>query len=104
MPLDQLLQSPPLPCVFGDSGPQPRRERPDAFSAARGASRLELESDVVADPGRGFAFICVRHQQASRTVADPVNVIAECPLCTAERESRDGFLRYLSLMARRVGR
>ena len=43
--------------------------------------------------GGGFAFVCAKHGTASRIVADPLDLIAVCPVCDAEREAEQGGAR-----------
>ena len=51
--------------------------------------------------GGDVAFVCAKHGTATRIVSDPENLIADCLVCTAEREAdksgaRRRFLEVLS--------
>jgi hypothetical protein len=55
---------------------------------------LDLPNGVVQVPGGGFAFVCTRHQIASRTVDDFDNLIIGCPVCEVELLADHGRMRY----------
>ena len=62
---------------------------------------LGRRTGVVDLAGGGVAFVCARHCVASRIVADPLDLIAVCGVCEAEREADQGgarrrFLEVLS--------
>ena len=75
---------------------QPVRRYPDVLWLVSGK-----RTGLVQLAGGGVAFVCTRHSVASRIVADPLDLIAVCGVCEAEREADQGgarrrFLEVLS--------